>query len=217
MRREYTKSLEKLQADLLEMGQRVDEALANTIEALKNQNVELAQEVIDGDEQVNGMAHALEQNCMYIITRQQPIARDLRVITSTLKSITDIERIGDQCADICEMITRRESMGSAKDLPYQEIYQMFENAHNMYIKALETLIAGDAETAKEVCAYDDVIDHAFNTLVLEISSIMAKKPSLASEAVDVIMIIKYIERIGDHATNIAEWSIYLETGVHPGF
>jgi phosphate transport system regulatory protein PhoU len=217
MRKEFTKSLDKLREDLMEMGHRVDETMLHTIEALQKHDVELAQQIMDGDEQINAMGHALEQNCMYLITRQQPIARDLRVITSTLKAVTDIERIGDQCADISEIITRRESTWAAKDLPYPKIIQMFEEAHKMYVRATDSLMASDEEVANAVREQDDVVDNMFHNIVMEISSIMAQKPALASEAVDDIIIVKYIERIGDHATNIAEWTVYLVTGTHPGF
>lgn len=217
MRKEYTRSLDKLRENLMEMGHRVDETMLNTMEALQKHDVELAQQIMDGDEQINAMGYALEQNCMYLITRQQPIARDLRVITSTLKAVTDIERIGDQCADISEIITRRESTWAAKDLPYSKIIQMFEEAHKMYVRAIDSLMASDEEVANAVRAQDDVVDTMFHNIVLEISSIMAQKPVLASEAVDDIIMVKYIERIGDHATNIAEWTVYLVTGTHPGF
>lgn len=217
MRRQFDKSLHKLEEDLMEMANRVEEALQLTVRALKEHDADIAREVREGDEQINAMAHALEQNCMYIITRQQPIARDLRLITSTLKYITNLEEIGDHCADICEIIVQRESTWSWSDLPYDEMIAMFEVAHNMYKKAMETLVTGDEEQALLVCKEDDVVDECFNRLVLEISAIMGQKPNLASEAVDDIMIVKYIERLADHAEDIAKWSIYLETGVHPGF
>lgn len=217
MRRQFNKSLHKLEEDLMEMAMRVEEALQLTVRALKEHDADIAREVREGDEQINAMAHALEQNCMYIITRQQPIARDLRLITSTLKDITNLEEIGDHCADICEIIVQRESTWSWSDLPYDEMISMLETAHTMYKGAIETLTSGDEEQALLVCKQDDIVDECFNHLVLEISSIMGKKPNLASEAVDDIMIVKYIERLADHAEDIAKWSIYLETGVHPGF
>lgn len=220
LRKRYTRSLENLRGNLMEMAHQVGLALDKTQEALMSRDIDLAKSVIVGDEQVNDMAQLIEQSCMYLITRQQPIATDLRVISSTMKVITDIERIGDQCSDICEIIERRsESWATRGEMPYERVEKMLEEAKSMYRDAVDCLLNDDKEGigAKGVIAQDDIVDKMFNEMVLEVSSRMREKPELAAEFVDNIMILKYIERIGDHATNIAEWAIYLYTGTHPGF
>lgn len=216
-RLELNRSLDKMRTELEELGNCVLSVMNDTINVLETRDIEKARQIIDHDEIINEMTHNIEQSCMYTITRQQPIARDLRFITSTLKSITDIERMGDQCADICEIVWLRSKDWIKGALPYNEILVMFREARDMYESALKALIEVDEILAEKVCKHDDIVDKMFNDLAIKISGAMAKNAEVASEGVDAIMIIKYVERLADHATNVAEWAIYLESGKHQEF
>ena len=150
---------------------------------------------------------------MNLIALQQPIARDLRTIAACLKILTDIEREGDQCADICEILLVGELNNNS--LATNHVVQMLEAARNMFRKAMDVFISRDVEAARAVCDSDDEVDAMFSRIILEVCNIISENPQNVMREVDLLFITKYIERIGDHATNIAEWVIYMETGVHP--
>lgn len=209
----FERELQKLNNTITEMGHRVDVIMQETIDVLKTQDIEKAEAVTHEDAEINAMEHDIEQMCMRLIALQQPIAHDLRTITSTLKMITDIERVSDQCTDICEIFATFPTDSSMKVPP--KILQMFEKARGMFTGALDAFIRHDKESAKKICLEDDNVDSLFSKTVLELCGIIPENQLVIPQAVDYMFIGKYIERIADHATNIAEWAIFLETGVHP--
>ncbi len=144
---------------------------------------------------------------------QQPIATDLRVIAACLKILTDIEREADQCADICDILTIGEL--NTNSLAITHVVQMLEAAHGMFRRAMDVFLSRDVEAAQAVCESDDIVDGMFSKIILEVCGIITQNPQNVMREVDLLFISKYIERMGDHATNIAEWVIYMETGVHP--
>ena len=150
---------------------------------------------------------------MNLLALQQPIATDLRVIAACLKIITDIERVADQCADICDIITVGEIKNNS--LAVSHVIQMMEAARTMFGQAMNAFMGRDVQLAKQVCAADDKVDAMFSSLVLEICNTITENPQDVMREVDLMFTTKYIERMGDHATNIAEWVIYMQTGEHP--
>ena len=208
----FDKELLKLHRELTELGRRVDESMSDTLFALKRLDREAARGVVEGDDEIDGMENQIEQMCMNLICRQQPMAGDLRVITATLKLITDVERIADQCADIGEILIK---MGEAPYVkPLIHLPLMLDTARSMFARAIKAYITRDVELAKAVCMDDNIIDDNFSTVVMELCNIIAEKGTSVRQAVDLLLIAKYIERIGDHTTNIAEWVIFMATGEH---
>lgn len=211
-RNAFDEELGRLRKDLVEMGARVEQAMDTALSALRTMDREAARQAVKSDDEIDAMEHRLEQACMTLIARQQPIARDLRVIAATLKILTDMERVGDQCADICEMVLTME-----KPLPQavEAIAPMFGKAKEMFSRAINSYISSDVELARAVCAEDDAVDEAFSHNILMLCGSITDNPTVVPQAVDYMFVTKYIERMGDHATNIAEWTIYMATGEHP--
>ncbi|MCI9414163.1 MAG: phosphate signaling complex protein PhoU [Clostridiales bacterium] len=209
----FDQELERLGRDLSAMGRLVDKIMQGTIKCLKTMDIGLARTIFPRDAEINSMEKNIEQNCMNLLALQQPLAGDLRIITSTLKIITDMERISDQCADICEILSTVPRIASLT--PSSQMLKMFEKAREMTAGALDAYIRRDAEAARAVCLADDEIDSLFSSAVLELCGRIGSHPSAVPENVDFMFIAKYIERMGDHATNIAEWAIFVQTGVHP--
>ena len=190
-RKYFDQKLADLNRSMKEMGAVVDRRIGETMEALKN----------------------LDKVCMNLLALQQPIATDLRVIASCLKIITDVERVADQCADICDIIQAGEI--PAQSSVVNHVVQMLETAGAMFEKAMDAFIARNVELARQVCGMDDQVDAMFSKIVLEVCGTITENPQSVMKEVDLMFITKYIERMGDHATNIAEWVVYMETGVHP--
>ena len=209
----FDQELNRLNADLGEMGRRVDNLMQDAIRCLKNMDVPMARKIYNRDAEINAMEKSIEQSCMNLLALQQPLARDLRTITATLKIITDMERIADQCADICEILYTVSGMASMTASP--RMLQMFETARDMFTGALDAYIRGDGSMARDICAKDDEVDSLFSASILDLCGQITRKVSAVPEHVDFMFIAKYIERMADHATNIAEWAIFVETGVHP--
>ncbi len=213
-RKLFDRELANLISQMTDMGNLVAERIDETILAIRTMDMDKAAEVAGSDDEIDQMEHKIEQMCMNLIARQQPIASDLRVIAACLKILTDIEREGDQCADICENLVVGE-LNSTNNLAVSHVVQMMEAARDMFRKAMDVFISRDLEAARAVCASDDYVDEMFSKVILEVSGIIAQAPQNVMQEVDLLFITKYIERMGDHATNIAEWVIYMETGVHP--
>ncbi len=210
----YDRELKLLNEELSEMGALVDSAISMTIQCFKTPSEALYTEISNAEDEIDKYEHALEHHCMVLITRQQPLAHDLRLITASLKIITDMERISDQCRDIAEVMMR---VGSAahKIRPNIEIPQMLETARKLFSQAMECFMTRNIPQARQVCLDDDLVDAAFNRIILELTNAIRENTGIVPDAVDLMLITKYIERIGDHARNIAEWCIFTETGEHP--
>jgi phosphate transport system protein len=212
-RKLFDRELADLISQMTDMGNTVDERIEGTIAALRTMDLAKAAEIAGSDNEIDQIEHHVEKLCMNLIAMQQPIATDLRVIASCLKILTDIEREADQCADICEILTAAEL--NTNSLAVAHAVQMLEASHEMFRGAMDVFLSRDVEAAREVCRRDDYVDDMFSKLILEVCGIITENPQNVMREVDLLFISKYIERMGDHATNIAEWVIYMETGVHP--
>ena len=212
-RKLFDRELENLIARISEMGDAVDRKIGQTITALRTADQKLAGEVAGSDGEVDRMEHSIEKLCMELIARQQPIAGDLRMIAACLKILTDIEREGDQCADICEILTIGEL--NTKSLAASHVVHMLEMTRGMFRRAMNVFLSRDVGEAYAVCKSDDEVDAMFSKIILEVCGIIAERPRDVMREVDLLFISKYAERLGDHSTNIAEWVIFMETGVHP--
>ncbi len=208
----FEKKLKQLHQDLIKMEAIVERSLDDAIKALKKQDALLAMEVIQRDDEIDEMELMIEKECLLLIVRQQPMAADLRDIASVLKIITDLERIGDHCTDISEYTIKLANEKYVK--PLVHIPEMAEEVKKMIKDTIDSCVNRDIELAKNVCDRDDRIDDYFDTIVEELMSIMATKGDMVKQCTDFLFIVKYLERMGDHATNIAEWIIFTVTGEH---
>ncbi|MDF1495584.1 phosphate signaling complex protein PhoU [Caproiciproducens sp. CPB-2] len=212
-RKIFDRELASLITQMTDMGNTVNQRIEDTIAALRTMDLEKAAEVANGDNEIDRLEHNIEKMCMNLIAMQQPIATDLRVIAACLKILTDIEREADQCADICDILTIGEL--NTNSLAITHVVQMLEAAHDMFRRAMDVFLSHDVEAAQAVCESDDIVDGMFSKIILEVCGIITQNPQNVMREVDLLFISKYIERMGDHATNIAEWVIYMETGMHP--
>lgn len=214
MRNRFDEQLHTLNHELLEMGALIESAIRNATTALVNQDVEAALQAIAADKEVDQAERDIESLCLKLLLQQQPVARDLRLISSALKMITDMERIGDQASDIAELVMYLSREPYIKELTH--LPQMAENAIRMVTGALDAYVRKDVTLAQQVMAMDDAIDALFVTVKDELIAAIRNDAAAGSQAIDLLMIAKYYERIGDHAQNIAEWVEYALTGRHKG-
>ena len=184
IRKQYDTDLELLKNLLTEMGRNSADAVENALEALCVADADAAAAIVKGDARINNMERDIEHRCMTLLLRQQPVAGDLRRISTAMKVVTDIERIGDHAADIAEIIP----------------------------DALDALTAEDENAARRVIAADDAVDYDFNAIKHQLAQEIAEDPGKVDAALDLLMVIKYLERIGDHAVNVAEWVQFVRTG-----
>lgn len=206
----FEKELEELRKNVTEMGELIEEVYDKLFEALNKEDIKSMEELVANDRLINDMQRHIEAKCLTLITRQQPVARDLREVSAALKVVTDIERVGDHVSDIAELLIR---MKMPRLIEFSlSIPKMIAAVKQIVAEAIEAFVGGNMEEAKEVIAYDDVIDDYFNKvkedLILDLK-VGKKNPD---DCIDVLMIAKYLERIGDHAVNIGEWAIFQKTG-----
>lgn len=210
---QFEKDLNKLNNDLANMGEMVTVAIENGLASLVRCDIDLAQSVMDGDARINEMEKSIESHCIKLLLRQQPVASDLLLISSALKMITDLERIGDQAADIAEIaIVYCET--KTKDHTYDALREMGLVTMDMVHKAIRAFRDGDLAMADEVIATDDIVDDAFNRIRGMAIDHIKEGDDDPQNIIDILMIAKYLERIGDHAQNVAEWVVYSITGKH---
>ena len=214
MRNRFDEQLHTLNYELLEMGALIERAIRSATDALVKQDVEAALQAIAADKEVDQAEREIESLCLKLLLQQQPVARDLRLISSALKMITDMERIGDQASDIAELVIYLSKEPYIKELTH--LPQMAENAIRMVTGALDAYVRKDVVLAQEVMGMDDAIDALFVTVKDELIALIRHDAAAGSQAIDLMMIAKYYERIGDHAQNIAEWVEYALTGRHKG-
>ena len=213
LRRSFLNQLEQLNKKVYDMGNKVDVIIGQTIDVLSNIDTELADKVIRDDTSINKMEHQIEQVCMNILALQQPIAGDLRMVAGCLKIITDIERIADQCTDICEIISMKQI--SKQNVSLNDVSNILKQVHDMFKRSINVFQSRNVDDAVNICKSDDNIDSLFSDIIFKICGVIAKDTSKIMPEVDLMFITKYAERMGDHCTNIAEWVIYMETGKHP--
>lgn len=194
------------------MGELCEEVIGKATTALKEGNMEQAEKVRIADEEIDQAETDIERLCLRLLLQQQPVARDLRQISAALKMITDMERIGDQASDIAEIIIT-EDKSEAQDIPM--IIKMSEAASKMVRDSVNAYVEKDLDLARKVMENDDVVDELFEEVKTTLINFIAENKGLQGvEAIDLIMVAKYLERIADHATNIAEWVEFSITGIH---
>lgn len=211
-RKYYEMELQKLNASLLEMGEMIRMAIGGAVTALLEFDHDKAREIIAYDEQIDRQNREIEQQCYTLLLSQQPVAGDLRMVSAALKMTTDMERIGDHAADISEIELMLENLPTLSCAP---IRQMATETSVMLIKSLEAFAQCDEEKANWVIGRDDVVDDLFDTVKSELIEAIRQNADNGEAATDLLMAAKYFERIGDHATNIAQWAIFSITGEMP--
>lgn len=212
MRSRFDQQLDQLNEKLLEMGAMVEDAIGKAARALTEQDGALANEVMAGDEAVDRMEKEIESLCLSLLLKQQPVARDLRLISSALKFITDMERIGDQAADISEITLYLLSQPYAKRLI--DIPKMAEETMRMLTLGIDAFVQKDIAMAERVIDSDDVVDALFVSVKRDLIAMIQQNEAHSEQAMDLLMVAKYLERIGDHAVNIARWVYFSITGTH---
>lgn len=206
MRKRFDEQLEELNQEMLQMATMVEDSIQKAIEALLRQDIELAQTVMEHDSEVDQKQKVIENICFTLLMQQQPVASDLRVISAALKMVTDMERIGDHAADISEMTVHLASEPYIKNLDI--ISKMASETMWMLIQSIEAYVEKNVKKANGVIAHDDIVDDLFAQTKQELIDLIHKDKNNGEQATDLLMVAKYFERIGDHATNLAEWVIF---------
>ena len=212
MRNKFDIELENLNLDLIRMAAMAEETITKVLRVIEECDTTGAREIIDDDDVVDAMARQIESRSMKLIMKQQPVAKDLRMISTALKMITDIERICDQAADISEI-----TLSICKNLTIrrpQHIQKMGKRAAQMVHMAVDSYVHRDMVMAEQVIDLDNEVDRLYDVVKTELLNMAIKDKEKIDQIVDFLMIAKYLERIGDHAENIAEWAMFSETGVH---
>ncbi len=211
-RHHYLEELENLQHEILRMGCLMEEAVKKSIKALVMQNAVLAKEVILADDELDELEHRIESHCIRLIATEQPVARDLRIIFTALKIITDLERMADHAVDIAKIAIRLADEQYIK--PLIDIPRMADIAISMVKDSLDAYVHQNAAMAEEICKRDDTVDGLYAQIFRELLTYMMQDPQNISQATYFLFVGKYLERIADHATNVCEWVIYVDTGEH---
>ncbi len=210
MRNRFDQELQKLRTTLITMGLLVEKSINYTLEALESEAEHLLKESRLLDEEINTKEREIESLCLKLILQQQPVAKDLRIISSALKMITDLERIGDQCLDIVEIAIQQRGKGCSID----HIVEMGSATKYMVSKSIESYVKQSTQVAYQVIAEDDRVDDLFRKVRKDVIALLHEEEE---SAIDILMIGKYFERIGDHAVNVAEWSLFTITGQHKDY
>ena len=215
VRKLFEEELSELKTELVEMCRLTEQMINNAITALVNRDRELGKSVGLTDKRVDEYEMDIEKRCMRILLRQQPVAKDFREVSTALKMITDIERFGDQASDIGDLVYTMPGDKYIKKL--EHITAMGNLAEKMVRESVDSFISNNEALANEVIALDDKMDDLFLTVKKELIELIKKDGANGDQAIELMMVAKYLERIGDHAVNVAEWTKYNETGVHEKF
>lgn len=213
MRTRFDEQLEMLNKELIEMGALCEEVIAVSARALSSGDASARDRAAAIDSEIDGMEHTIEARCLKLLLQQQPVARDLRQISAALKMITDMERIGDQAYDIAEIISFMDGGSNAE---CEDISEMGRTVITMVTNSIDAYVRRDEGIANEVIKSDDAVDDYFVKVKKSLIKMIAENPDGGEYALDLLMIAKYFERIGDHAVNIAEWVVFSITGFHKG-
>lgn len=206
MRSKFDEQLKHLNDEMINMGVMIEENIQNAIKALVNSDVDMARNIMQRDSVIDEKQREIEGICFKLLIRQQPVARDLRTITAAMKMVTDMERIGDHAADISEMTIMLVDSENVKK--YDKIIRMASEASVMLVQSIDAYTQKDEMGAKKVIEHDDVVDELFDNIREELIEALKNDSCRGEHEIDMLMIAKYLERIGDHASNIAEWVIY---------
>jgi phosphate transport system protein len=212
MRGNFDKELDLLNNELIKMGSLVEERIESAVKALTSRDIVLAKSIIEGDIEIDKMEKDIESRCLKLLLQQQPVAKDLRLISSILKMITDLERIGDHAQDISEITLLFSNEKYIKELIH--IPQMAEATIYMVKKSIDAFVNHNVDLAYEVINYDDKVDDLFDIIKDELLLLIREDINNGEQAINFLMISKYFERIGDHAENIAEWVLFSILGKH---
>ncbi|MDY4835064.1 MAG: phosphate signaling complex protein PhoU [Frisingicoccus sp.] len=213
MRNRFDAQLELLHQKLIEMGNLCEQVISMTYKVLMDENHEAAKEIVEKDGHIDLIERDIESLCLKLLLQQQPVASDLRKVSAALKMITDMERIGDQAADIAEIIMTTNIKAPGLDVP---IGRMAEATVRMVTDSVNAYVWQDLDTAQKVIEYDDVVDNLFDEVKEMLIREIDTNPMIHEHVMDILLIAKYYERIGDHATNISEWVEFSITGKHRG-
>ena len=214
MREQFAKQMEKLHTELIEMGALCEHVIGETYQALMNGDTEVAGRIVNQDSAINLKEREIESLCLKVLLQQQPVASDLRKVSAALKMITDMERIGDQASDIAEIVrTAGDLRAPAQTV---QIGEMAQATKQMVTASIDAYVKNDLGIAQQVIADDDNVDRLFDLIRDELARGIGKGVASVEQSMDILMIAKYFERIGDHATNIAEWVEFSITGHHRG-
>ncbi|RNC73323.1 MAG: phosphate signaling complex protein PhoU [Desulfuromonadales bacterium] len=208
--KQYDAELNEIRGLLLEMGGKVEQMIANAMKALVDRDSDLARRLIASDHEINHLEMAIDEKCLQVLARRQPAARDLRFMTLALKIVTDLERIGDQCTSVAKRAVELNQEPPLK--PYIDLPRMANWASVMVKEALDAFVRGDSELAIKVCRDDQFVDGLNDQIQRELLTFMMEDPSTISRALKLNYISKYLERIADHATNVAEMVIFMVKG-----
>jgi phosphate transport system protein len=212
MRNRFDKELVRLNDSMIEMGSLCEAAIDKALKALADNDTDLAKEAMADDANIDEMERDIEQQCYVMLLSQQPVAKDLRNVSAALKMITDMERIGDQATDIAEIAVTADLTAEFHNL---ELDTMAKVASKMVNAAVDAYVQKDLDTVHSVYKQDDIVDQLFDKISAHIIHRIENKEIEGAKAVEVLMIAKYLERIGDHAVNIGEWVEFSITGNHP--
>jgi phosphate transport system protein len=207
MQRHFHEELETLKQTLLAMGGLVEDQIRRVLRALVERDSDLAQEVIDRDREVNSYDVEVDEKCVELLALHQPTAGDLRFITTAMKIVTDLERIGDQAVNIGQRVLELNREPQLK--PYIDLPRMAEQSQRMVKESLDAFVARDTELARQVCGEDDAVDALKEQIFRELLTFMMEDPKTIPRAIRLILISRFLERVADHATNIAEMVIYM--------
>ncbi len=210
VREAYHKDLHKLREEILNMGSLVGRAIGDGVLSLKNRDVEIAQKVIDMDDEIDAIDHQIEEDCMRLLALQQPMARDLRLIISVLKMSIDLERMGDLALEVAVITKMTANVPPVK--PLIDIPRMSEICQDMLANTMSAFETRDAELAKQVAKRDDEVDALFDQIRRELITIMIEDPRKITGAQHLTFVARYLERIGDHITNLCENVVFMATG-----
>ena len=211
MRITFEQELENLNESLTEMGTKVEKIIERTFEAFGKNDRDALQKIIGGDGDVDRMEKDIEAKCLSLMLRQQPVAKDLRHISMALKVVTDLERIGDHAVDIAELAMRLDQKDAQSMIEY--LPEMVENVKTMLRESIDAFVKKDRELARSMEERDDVIDGLFNRVKQEAVKLLKEDGAESDKVVDLLMLAKYLERIGDHAVNVCEWTEFFDTGL----
>jgi phosphate transport system protein len=211
--KQYDMDLEAIRSKVLLMGGLVESQFNDAVSAFRTGNIDQAEQVIKGDENVNRLEVTLDDTCSHLIVKRQPAANDLRTVMATLKVITDLERIGDEATKVARTAKSLKERGNVGTLnPYEAIRVMANSTANLLHEALDAFARLDDKQATQIIAQDEAIDHEFRSILRTMITFMMEDPRTISAALDTLWAAKAIERIGDHAKNIAEYVIYIVKG-----
>ena len=211
MRNKFDSQLEKLNLELITMGALCEDAISASVKGFLDDDDALCRKAVESEDEINRKERDIESICMKLLLEQQPVARDLRVISSALKMISDMERIGDQAYDIAEIAKFIKNSNVKSKI---HIKDMAAAATKMVTDSVESFVKKDVELARAVMAYDDKVDNLFDCVKDELVQLITEDKANGEFCIDLLMIAKYLERIGDHAVNVAEWVEYSITGTH---